>query len=437
MLKILRPRPFLAQGSGLVQRLRPPLSRPIKSPLRATIRGPSLSRTYSSQTQARAVEPFPPRLQPVVPTRWLRPHTRPTPPKLHHPSSNTTNPHPQQHQQRRSYNYDPNGNGNRRPPRPPPAAYTDPAHREAQLRAAKPLVHWRGFRALHTPSTYTVILVAAGGALTFYFANLETVPVSGRTRFNAYGAGSVRKAGDMEHRRLLWELEQQGVGLLPEWDWRVVRVRRVMERLLPFSGMQGEEWEVCVVDDPRTANAFVLPGGKVFVFSGILGVARSDSALATVLGHEIAHNLADHHGERLSQDIGASIVLYSMVILGGAFGLGPLILHFFGSRFLDVAFGFPMSRLQESEADYIGLMMMAEACYDPQEAVSFWARMERATGQGEVPEWMSTHPANTNRIKKIQEWLPEAMEKRAQSDCTSTTAFADLFKQALRTGVIF
>jgi predicted Zn-dependent protease len=191
------------------------------------------------------------------------------------------------------------------------------------------------------------------------------------------------------------------------------------------------------VDDARTANAFVLPGGKVFVFSGILGVARSDSALATVLGHEIAHNLADHHGERLSQDIGASIVLYSMVILGGAFGLGPLILHFFGSRFLDVAFGFPMSRLQESEADYIGLMMMAEACYDPQEAVSFWARMERATGQGEVPEWMSTHPANTNRIKKIQEWLPEAMEKRAQSDCTSTTAFADLFKQALRTGVVF
>jgi predicted Zn-dependent protease len=129
--------------------------------------------------------------------------------------------------------------------------------------------------------------------------------------------------------------------------------------------------------------------------SGILGLARNDSGLATVLGHEIAHNLADHHGERLSQDIGASIALYSMVVLGGAFGLGPLILHFFGSRLLDVAFGFPMSRLQESEADYIGLMMMAEACYDPQEAVSFWSRMERATGQ-EPPEWMSTHPAVSN-----------------------------------------
>ncbi|KAK4113947.1 hypothetical protein N656DRAFT_836242 [Canariomyces notabilis] len=286
------------------------------------------------------------------------------------------------------------------------------------------------------PPTYTIVIVAVAGGLIFYFSNLETVPVSGRTRFNVYGAESVRRAGEMEMRRLLYELESRGVHLLPAWDPRVARVRRVMQRLIPFSGMAGEDWEVFVVDDPRVANAFVLPGGKVFVFSGILGLTGGDSGLATVLGHEIAHNLAGHFGERLSQDIGASIVLYSLVVLGGVFGLGPLILHFFGSRFLDVAFGFPMSRLQESEADYIGLMMMAEACYDPAEAVSFWARMERATGGHEVPEWMSTHPANMNRIKKIQEWLPQAMEKRAQSDCRTTTAFADLFKRALETGQI-
>jgi hypothetical protein len=248
-------------------------------------------------------------------------------------------------------------------------------------------------RGLNSPPTYTIVIVAVAGGLIFYFSNLETVPVSGRTRFNVYGAESVRRAGEMEMRRLLYELESRGVHLLPAWDPRVARVRRVMQRLIPFSGMAGEDWEVFVVDDPRVANAFVLPGGKVFVFSGILGLTGGDSGLATVLGHEIAHNLAGHFGERLSQDIGASIVLYSLVVLGGVFGLGPLILHFFGSRFLDVAFGFPMSRLQESEADYIGLMMMAEACYDPAEAVSFWARMERATGGHEVPEWMSTHPA--------------------------------------------
>ncbi|KAK3301297.1 peptidase family M48-domain-containing protein [Chaetomium fimeti] len=411
MLKLLRPRTFLAQGSSVLRRMRPP---------------PNILKPNTISTSHHRALPSP---NPTGPDPVARPSERPTPSQLHHPS-NTTNSPPQQ-QQLRAYNYHPSGN--RSPPPRSPAAYTDPAHRDAQLRAAKPLIHWRGFRALNTPSTYTIILVAGGGALAFYFSNLETVPVSGRTRFNAYGADSVRKAGEMEHRRLLWQLEQQGVGLLSEWDFRTMRVRRVMERLLPFSGMEGEEWEVSVVDAPRTANAFVLPGGKVFVFSGILGVARSDSALATVLGHEIAHNLADHHGERLSQDIGASIMLWSMVVLGGAFGLGPLIMHFFGSRFLDVAFGFPMSRLQESEADYIGLMMMSEACYDPREAVSFWARMEKASGE-EVPEWMSTHPANLNRIKKIEEWLPEAMEKRAQSDCSSTASFAGLFKQALLTG---
>ncbi|KAL2167625.1 hypothetical protein VTG60DRAFT_1061 [Thermothelomyces hinnuleus] len=356
------------------------------------------------------------------------PVSTPLPRPLEQPSFRPHAPR-SQNRQRRFYNYHPGGSGNRERSPPP----YDPEHREARLREAKPLFHWRGFRALNTPSTYTVVVVAVSGALIFYFSNLETVPVSGRTRFNVYSPESVKKAGEMEHKRLLWELEQRGARLLPDWDPRTIRVKRVMARLIPFSGMQDENWEVYVVDDPRTANAFVLPGGKVYVFSGILGLARNESGLATVLGHEIAHNLADHHGERLSQDIGASIVLWSLVILGGAFGLGPIIMHFFGSRFLDVAFGFPMSRLQESEADYIGLMMMAEACYDPREAVGFWARMERATGQ-EVPEWMSTHPTNMNRIKKIQEWLPQAMEKRAKSDCSTTASFADLFRQALRTG---
>ncbi|KAL2264858.1 hypothetical protein VTJ83DRAFT_7368 [Remersonia thermophila] len=299
---------------------------------------------------------------------------------------------------------------------------------------------WHTYSSRPLPSTWTVALIAAAAATAFYFAHLETVPVSGRVRFNVYSDESVRKAGEMEYRRLMADLHAQGVRFLPAWDWRVARVRRVMERLLPFSGMSDAEkdgWEVVVVDDDRTANAFVLPGGKVFVFSGIMRLAGSDAGLATVLGHEIAHNLAGHHGERLSQDIGASIALWSLVLMGGVIGLGPLLMHFFGSRFLDVAFGLPMSRLQESEADYIGLMMMAEACYDPREAVGFWARMERATGSDEVPEWMSTHPTNISRIKKIQEWLPQAMERRAQSDCSTTTAsFADLFREAMRRGII-
>lgn len=85
-------------------------------------------------------------------------------------------------------------------------------------------------------------MVAIAGALIFYFSNLETVPVSGRTRFNVYSPESVKKAGEMEYKRLLWELEQKGVRVLSDWDPRAVRVKRVMARLIPFSGMQGENW---------------------------------------------------------------------------------------------------------------------------------------------------------------------------------------------------
>lgn len=274
------------------------------------------------------------------------------------------------------------------------------------------------------------------GTIIFYFINLETVPISGRTRFNIYSRKRVNEAGDLSYRRLLYDLDQQGVGVLPDWDYRTQRVKRVMAKLIPFSGMRDEKWEIFVIDDPHTANAFVLPGGKVFVFSGIMNLARTDSQLATVLGHEIAHNVADHVGERMSQSIGMNILLYSMVVLCGVIGLGAIVAQVAGAWALNAVVSNPMSRKQESEADYIGLMMMAEACYDPREAVTFWERMDRRTKGAEVPEWMSTHPSHSNRIERIQEWLPEALEKREKSDCRTTASFADLFRQALLNGIV-
>lgn len=128
------------------------------------------------------------------------------------------------------------------------------------------------------------------------------------------------------------------------------------------------------------------------MYSGILPLVRNDSGLAAVLGHEIAHNVAGHVGERISQSIGVNILMYSLIILFGAIGAAPFAIQMFGGAMLDVAFGKPMSRLQESEADYIGLMMMSEACYDPREAASFWGRMDKAH-QDQPPEWMSTHPS--------------------------------------------
>ncbi|CCC10141.1 hypothetical protein SMACR_02719 [Sordaria macrospora] len=401
---------------------------------RARLNTASPSTTATSQTSRSFLHdhPYPSSQQVRAYRRHVTPKPTPTPTSWR-PTTTARRPPPpwgvqgQQHQQQRRFASNDwwNRSFNER---------VDPygVHR----RYADPLFTDQDFKkaARHQNTKYLAIFCVAG-TIIFYFINLETVPVSGRTRFNIYSRKRVVEAGELSYRRLLYDLEQQGVGVLPDWDYRTQRVKRVMAKLIPFSGMRDEKWEIFVIDDPHTANAFVLPGGKVFVFSGILHLARTDSQLATVLGHEIAHNVADHVGERMSQNIGVNILLYSLVVLTGIFGVGALIAQFGGAWALNTAISNPMSRKQESEADYIGLMMMAEACYDPREAVTFWERMDRKT-QEKVPEWMSTHPSHSNRIEKIQDWLPEALEKRERSDCRTTASFADLFRQALLNGII-
>jgi metalloendopeptidase OMA1, mitochondrial len=200
------------------------------------------------------------------------------------------------------------------------------------------------------------------------------VPVSGRTRFNCFSEAQVREVSEMQGNRVIYEVEQSGGRFLPQWDPRTLLVERVMRRLTPVSGLPDEKWQVRVIDDVKTANAFVLPGGSVFVFSGLLRVARDESEIAAVLGHEIAHNLAEHFAERMTQSIGQNILLGSVVLLLAVTPAAFVVANYFGGQFLDLLFSRPMSRIQESEADYIGLMMMAEACYDPRKAVDFWVR---------------------------------------------------------------
>ncbi|KAI1159232.1 peptidase family M48-domain-containing protein [Nemania serpens] len=309
--------------------------------------------------------------------------------------------------------------------------WRDPRRRDPgeQLRQAKPLVTSEGLsRFIRSPSLHAVIVLSAASAAVFYYMNIQTVPVSGRRRFNCYSDAKVRETGEAQAKRIEYELERHGGRFLSDWDGRTRLVRRVMNRLIPVSGMEDSQWEVRVIDDPTTANAFVLPGGKVFVYSGLIPIARNEHGLAAVLGHEIAHNLAEHVAERMSSQLGANILLYSLISLTG--GIGILVSTYLGHAMLDLVFSRPMGRRQEAEADYIGLMMMAEACYDPREALGFWERMKRMQ-QEEPPEWMSTHPSHSNRIQKIQEWMPQAVEKMRESDCKGTAVFASLFREAL------
>ncbi|KAF6845219.1 peptidase family M48 protein [Colletotrichum musicola] len=311
-------------------------------------------------------------------------------------------------------------------------------YHEARIRSAKPLFTDAGlWRLAKSRGTHSVIVAAFLAAVAFYFYNVQTVPVSGRRRFNCYSEEYVAVVSNEQVKRVIQEVESQGGRFLPSSDPRSQMVARVMRRLIPVSGLEGQEWEVRVIDDPHTLNAFVLPGGKVFVHSGILRVARNEDGLAAVLGHEIAHNLAQHVGERMSSTIGPNILLGSLVLLSGIWPPAILLVHYAGAGLMDMVFNLPMGRLQESEADHIGLMLMAEACFDPREAAAFWRRMDWAakrSGAEEPPEFLSTHPSNEHRIEKIQEWMPKALEKWEASDCKGTATFANLFRKALDRG---
>ncbi|EXF75425.1 peptidase family M48 [Colletotrichum fioriniae PJ7] len=318
----------------------------------------------------------------------------------------------------------------------------NPAHREVireyNIRTAKPLMTvddiGRFFKSRGFAGT-AVVAVLAGVAFVYF--NTQTVPVSGRRRFNCYSEASVETLSAQQVKRVIYDVESQGGRFLPSWDPRVLMVQRVMRRLIPVSGLEDQDWEVRVIDDPTTLNAFVLPGGKVFVHSGILRLTRNEDGLAAVLGHEIAHNLAQHVGERWTQSIGPNIFLGSMVILSGMFPPVMALVQYLGTGFMDLMFARPMGRKQESEADYIGLMLMAEACYDPREAIAFWQRMDMAAKQGqaeEIPEFMSTHPSNEHRIEDYRKWMPKAIEKYEASDCKGTAGFANMFRRALDKG---
>jgi len=184
-------------------------------------------------------------------------------------------------------------------------------------------------------------------------------------------------------------------------------VEAVGQRLARVAERPDFSWRFVAIDDPKQQNAFCLPGGKVAVYTGIFPLAESTNGLAVVLGHEIAHALARHGAERMSQGL---VTQAGGSLLGAWLGGGP------GPNTILAAYGLgaqlgvllPYSRTQESEADHIGLLLMARAGYDPRGALAFWQRMERAAG-GAPPEFLSTHPSHGTREQQIQAWLPEAM----------------------------
>ncbi len=192
------------------------------------------------------------------------------------------------------------------------------------------------------------------------------------------------------------------------------RIQRAVEKYCAennlSSRINGYQWEFNLVEDPNV-NAWCMPGGKVVVYAGLLPVAQNEAGLAVVMGHEIAHAIARHGAERMSQGL---VVELGGMALSEALAKQPaqtqnLFKQSYGIG-TEVGVLLPYSRLHENEADRMGLIFMAMAGYNPNEAVSFWERMSAMNKGQKPPELLSTHPADSTRINNIKNLIPEAMQ---------------------------
>lgn len=190
-----------------------------------------------------------------------------------------------------------------------------------------------------------------------------------------------------------------------------IRISRAAEEFLKQENVNMQfNWEFILIEDDNTPNAWCMPGGKVAFYTGILPYTKNETGVAVVMGHEIAHALAQHGNERMSQEL---LVQLGGLTLSKALENKPeltqnLWLQAFGMG-AQVGLLLPYSRKNELEADRIGLILMAKAGYHPQEAIAFWERMKAASGGQAPPEFLSTHPSDDKRIAGLQQVLPEAM----------------------------
>ena len=243
----------------------------------------------------------------------------------------------------------------------------------------------------------------------------ETNPYTGRSQFLMTSVSDEMQMGAQAYDQVKTDPKMK-----QSQDPREIEpVKRVAARIIEaakrskYAEMaQQFQWEVTVIKDDKTMNAFALPGGKIAVYTGIFPVAKTEAGLAAVLGHEVTHALARHGAERMSQGQAASI---GVQVLGAAAGigtgnaaLGQATMAALGAG-AQVGVLLPFSRKHESEADYIGILLAADAGYDPQESVHLWERMEKMSGGGGPSEFLSTHPGHETRIEQLKKWMPEAM----------------------------
>ncbi|MBA2849545.1 M48 family metallopeptidase [Thermosulfuriphilus ammonigenes] len=240
----------------------------------------------------------------------------------------------------------------------------------------------------------------------FFFAACATAPVTGRQQLILIDSQTEQALGLEAYENILKEAK---ISQDPQIN---ALIQRVGWRIAEATGRDDFAWEFKVIEAPKTINAFCLPGGKVFVYTGLLSVTENEAGLATVIGHEVAHAIARHGAERLSlvllADMGEK-ALSSFLNLKD-----PLTRRLFYTAYgigTNLGLILPYSRKQELEADEIGLFLMARAGYDPREALRFWEKMlELDKRRPQPPPFLATHPPDEVRLRHLGELLPRALQ---------------------------
>ncbi len=250
--------------------------------------------------------------------------------------------------------------------------------------------------------------------LTLLVYYCSTVPITGRKQLSLIPASEINALSFQQYGEFLRQSklseDKEAVSMVRRVG---INIQKAVEDYFAKNNMmnqlQGYQWEFNLVESEEI-NAWCMPGGKVVVYTGILPVTKDETGLAVVMGHEIAHAVAQHGAERMShgllQQLGGMALSVALQdepettrnIFLAAYGIGSTI-----------GVIYPFSRTHESEADRMGLIFMAMAGYNPEAAIDFWTRMSQSGG-AKPPEWLSTHPSDETRISDIRKYLPEALQ---------------------------
>ncbi len=239
-----------------------------------------------------------------------------------------------------------------------------------------------------------------------------TVPITGRRQLTMIPSSEMLGLSQQQYSQVI---KESTLSNNAEQKQSIVRVghkiAKAVDEYYRENGLSNDfAWEFNLIQDDNMVNAWCMPGGKIAFYTGILKLTQNDNGIAAVMGHEVAHAIAHHGNERMSQamlaQVGTTALATAMQdkpaltqqLFNSAVGMGT-----------QVGILLPFSRLQESEADRIGLILMAKAGYDPRGAVKFWERMS-AISQGAPPEFLSTHPSDQRRIRDLNKLLPEALK---------------------------